>query len=188
MKKFLKVTWIFLGLNILTIISSFFLWNFVIGLLVGKTPYINGLVFYWIGLFMVVLNILLVNLYIKKFTTKKVILISSLILTILFAIFVSIKGESYDWTRSESRYEKKINLGGGYWSEEIILHHKWTPIFKKIKLNWHSWISEPGNIEFVRFKGDYVYWLDYDKFWNYTYHKTDIETWRTSSSKREFSY
>ncbi len=110
MKKILKIIGIFISLNILVFISSFFFWDYMFWKLSNETPYLNPLIFYWMGLFLILLNIFLTNIYIKKFISKIKLSIIFIIITILFWTYISINWENHEFKRDKKLIEDEKDL------------------------------------------------------------------------------
>ncbi len=110
MKKILKIISIFISLNVLVFISSFFFWDFMFWKLSNETPYLNPLIFYWMWLFLIFLNIFLVNTYIKKFISKRNLSIVLAIITILFCAYISINWENHEFNRDKELIEDEKDL------------------------------------------------------------------------------
>lgn len=177
MKKTLKVIAIFAFMNILTLVLWFIFWKFLLSSFLAS-PYLNWLTSIGIYLFLIFVNIYLINSYIKEFTKRKILIISSLVITVLFAIYSNMNAEKYDMWDNSNRYEEKIKLIN---SDEMILFHKYLPTFQVLELETDEYLDTTLKQNVEKIEWDFLYWSTIDKFWYEESYKTNLENWKTYS-------
>lgn len=182
MKKILKVIWIFLLLNILTLIIALFFWDFIIWTFTIENKYINPLIFYWVWLFLILINIFLINSYIRKFTSKKILIIASIIITIIFSSYIAINWNNHNLSKESELFYDFDDFNYNYITNEISIKKAHMPWYITIRVDrWTADLKDWYSVEKINDIDDwFLYWTWIN--WNTKIEKdfkTDIETWKT---------